>query len=101
MPIIAWFNRAPTDASAFDKAVTVNGTPAGGAWIWEKFGHAGAAVEAHNRPQHYWPAHAQIRVTAPLSGVSAGRGLAFDDSLTLSISTGAATSRPSTAAPNA
>lgn len=66
MPIIAWFNRAPTDAGAFDKAVmvTVNGKPAGGAWYWEKSGHVGAAVEAHYRPKHYWPVHARIRMTA-------------------------------------
>jgi prepilin-type processing-associated H-X9-DG protein len=92
MPIIAWFNRAPTDLAAFDKAVTVtvNGRPAGGAWFWEKFGHAGAAVEAHYRPQHYWPAHAKIRMDAPLTGATPGSGLAYDDSLTLSVSTGAA-----------
>jgi len=92
MPIIAWFNRAPTDLAAFDKAVTVtvNGRPAGGAWFWEKSGHAGAAVEAHYRPQHYWPPHAKIRMDAPLTGVTPGSGLAYDDSLTLSVSTGAA-----------
>lgn len=103
MSIIAWFTRAPTDASAFDQAVTVtvNGTPAGGPWYWKKSAHAGAVVEPHYRPQHYWPAPAQIRMTAPLKGVSAGRGPAFDDSPTLSISTGARTSRPSTATPNA
>lgn len=94
MPIIAWFDRAPTDAAAFTKAVTatVAGRPAGGAWYWEKSGHQGAAVEAHYRPEHYWPAHAKIRMNAPLKGVSAGRGLAYDDSLTLAISTGAANS---------
>jgi len=92
MPIIAWFNRALTDAAAFDKAVavTVNGRPADGAWVWEKSGHEGATVEAHYRPEHYWPAHAKIRMNAPLKGVSAGTGLAYDDSLTLAMSTGAA-----------
>ena len=92
MPIIAWFDRAPTDAAAFDKAVTVtvNGRPAGGAWFWEKSGHQGAAVEAHYRPELCWPAHAKIRMNAPLKGVSAGTGLAYDDSLTLAMSTGAA-----------
>lgn len=92
MPIIAWFTRAPGDAAAFEKAVavTVNGAPAGGAWYWEKSAHRGAAVEAHYRPQHYWPAHAKIRMNAPVKGLSAGKGLAYDDSLTLSMSTGAA-----------
>ncbi len=92
MPIIAWFDRAPTDASAFDKAVTVtvNGRPASGAWYWQKSGHAGSAVEAHYRMQQYWPAHARIRMDAPVKGLSAGKGLAYDNSLTLSMSTGAA-----------
>ena len=92
MPIIAWFTRAPGDPAAFEKAVavTVNGAPAGGAWYWEKSAHRGAAVEAHYRPQHYWPAHAKIRMNAPVKGLSAGKGLAYDDSLTLSMSTGAA-----------
>lgn len=92
MPIIAWFDRAPTSAAAFEKAVTVtvNGSDAGGVWYWEASGHQGAAVEAHYRPAHYWPAHASIRMNAPVKGLSAGRGLAFDDSLTLAMSTGAA-----------
>lgn len=92
MPIIAWFTHAPSDAAAFEKAVavTVNGAPAGGAWYWEKSAHQGAAVEAHYRPRHYWPAYAKIRMNAPVKGLSAGKGLAYDDNLTLSMSTGAA-----------
>jgi lipoprotein-anchoring transpeptidase ErfK/SrfK len=92
MPIIAWFDQAPTDASAFDAAttVTVNGAPVTGAWYWEKSGHAGSAVEAHYRLNAYWPAHAKILLSLPVKGLSAGAGLAYDDSLTLSISTGAA-----------
>lgn len=92
MPIIAWFDRAPTDISAFDRAatVTVNGLPAGGAWYWQRSGHAGAAVEAHYRTRTYWPGHARIALDAPLTGLSAGAGLAYDDSLTLTMATGAA-----------
>jgi lipoprotein-anchoring transpeptidase ErfK/SrfK len=91
MPIIAQFSRKVTDAHAFDKAVTVtvNGQPADGAWFWVD-SNAGYAMEAHYRPQHYWPAHSKIQMSMPLKGVSAGRGLAFDDSLTLSLDIGAA-----------
>jgi len=92
MPIIAWFDRAPTDASAFAKAttVTVNGKAAGGAWYFERTAHAGAALEGHFRPRGYWPGHATIELNLPVKGLSAGKGLAYDDSLTLSITTGAA-----------
>jgi lipoprotein-anchoring transpeptidase ErfK/SrfK len=92
MPIIAWFNRAPTDAKAFAAAtvVTVNGKRTSGAWYFEHTAHAGAAMEAHYRPATYWSAHSTIKMDLPVKGLSAGKGLAYDDSLTLSISTGAA-----------
>jgi lipoprotein-anchoring transpeptidase ErfK/SrfK len=92
MPIIAWFNVAPTDATAFAKAttVTVNGTKVPGAWYFERTSHAGSAMEAHYRPQSYWPGHAKIHLELPVQGLSAGPGLSFDDSLTLDISTGPA-----------
>jgi lipoprotein-anchoring transpeptidase ErfK/SrfK len=92
MPIIAWFNVAPTDASAFAKVttVTVNGNPVPGAWYFERTSHAGSAMEAHYRPQSYWPGHAKIHLELPVQGLSAGPGLSFDDSLTLDISTGPA-----------
>jgi len=70
--------------------VAVDGAPADGAWYWEKSAHQGAAVEAHYRPRHYWPAHATIGMNAPMKDLSAGKGLVYDDSLTLSMSTGAA-----------
>lgn len=92
MPIIAWFNRKITDATAFQAAtkVTVNGAPAQGAWYFEYTQHAGSVMEAHYRLQTYWPAHARIAMTLPVQGLSAGPGLSFDNSLTLSIGTGAA-----------
>jgi lipoprotein-anchoring transpeptidase ErfK/SrfK len=92
MPIIAWFNRAPTDARAFAAAtsVTVNGKKASGAWYFERTAHAGSAMEAHYRLAGYWPAHAQVQMSLPVKGLSAGKGLSYDDSLTLAISTGAA-----------
>ncbi|MGX7679487.1 L,D-transpeptidase [Jatrophihabitans sp. DSM 45814] len=92
MPIIAWFDRAPTNAKAFAAAttVTVNGRPISGSWYFESTAHAGSAMEAHYRPSTYWPAHAKIQMNLPVNGLTAGPGLSFDDSLTLSISTGAA-----------
>ncbi|MGH3495750.1 MAG: L,D-transpeptidase, partial [Sciscionella sp.] len=89
--IMADFDVAPTDSYAFTHAVTVtaNGRPAGGAWFWQRSGARGVAIEALYRPKSYWPAHARIHVNMPLTGLSAGRGLAYDDSLTLSIATGA------------
>jgi lipoprotein-anchoring transpeptidase ErfK/SrfK len=92
MPIIAFFDVAPTDQKAFNAAtkVTVNGAPAVGNWFFESTAHAGAALEAHWRPQNYWPGHAKIHMDLPVKGVSAGTGLVFDDSLTLDFSTGIA-----------
>jgi lipoprotein-anchoring transpeptidase ErfK/SrfK len=91
MPIIAWFNVAPTNAKAFANAtvVTVNGKAVRGAWYFEHTAHTGSAMEAHYRPVAYWPARAKIDMQLPVKGLSAGRGLAYDDSLTLSIRIGA------------
>ncbi len=91
MPIVAQFSKKITDAHAFDKAVVVkvNGRPADGAWFWVN-SNSGYPMEAHYRPQHYWPAHSKITMNMPLKNVSAGKGLAFDDSLTLEMNIGAA-----------
>jgi lipoprotein-anchoring transpeptidase ErfK/SrfK len=93
MPIIAYLSATITDARAFAKAtrVTVNGSPAQGAWYFEKSAvYQGYPVEAHYRPQDYWPAHASIHLDLPVQGLTAGAGLAFDNSLTLDMSTGPA-----------
>jgi len=92
MPIIAYFDRQVTDATAFEKAtkVTVNGAVVNGAWYWEKSGRKGQALESHYRLRQYWPAHAKINVEMPVKGLSAGAGLSYENSLTLSIATGAA-----------
>ena len=70
MPIIAYFSKKITDASAFEKAVkvTVNGQPAEGAWYFEPSQRQESALEAHYRLKDYWPAHASIQV------VHAGEG---------------------------
>ncbi len=93
MPIILWFNVAPTSSVDFVKntAVTVNGKPAGGAWFWQTSAHPGAKIEAHYRPRSFWPGHATIHVTFPPGGTSAGPGLSFDGQLTsLTMQTGPA-----------
>lgn len=89
--IIAQFDRAPTDSKAFTDAVTVtvDSKPAHGAWYWQRSEIPGYAVEALYRPRKLWPAHSRINARLPLKGLSAGRGLAYDDSLTLSMRTGA------------
>ena len=96
MPIIAYFSRKITDASAFEKAVkvTVNGQPADGAWYFEPSERDEYALEAHYRLKDYWPAHASIQVSMPLKGVPAGPGLVFDNDLDLSMATGAAQLAP-------
>src|SRR5207245_115190 len=86
MPIVLYFSPAPTDAKAFEKAatVTVNGTPADGAWYWEQptadevYAHI---VEAHYRTKDYWPANSVIHVETPIGGLSAGKGLTYSGKL--------------------
>jgi lipoprotein-anchoring transpeptidase ErfK/SrfK len=91
MPLIAQFSKRVQDAHPFDKAVTVrvNGQPANGAWFWVN-SNSGYAMEAHYRLKDYWPAHSKIEMNMPLKGVSAGPGLAYDDSVTLQLNIGAA-----------
>ncbi|MDR1999882.1 MAG: L,D-transpeptidase [Frankiaceae bacterium] len=79
MPIIMRFDASVTDPTALEQAVTVDvdGAPAGGAWYWF------TPTEAHYRLENYWPAGSTITMNAPLRGLSAGQGLAYDDDLTL------------------
>jgi lipoprotein-anchoring transpeptidase ErfK/SrfK len=89
MPIIIYFNKKITDATAFAKAATVkvNGASAKGAWYFET-SPAPNVYEAHYRPQHFWPANSAIAVDLPMKGLSAGANLAYDDSLTLNYQIG-------------
>lgn len=98
MPIVAYFSKKITEAKDFTKAttITVNGQPNAGSWYFETSAIiAGYPIEAHYRPapqpgsaNPYWPAHAAIHMDMKTQGVSAGAGLTFDDSLTLSMATG-------------
>ena len=91
MPIIAFLSRPIGDATGFAKAtrVTVDGRVVHGGWYFErKYGDPGHPIEADFRLQHYWPAHARIHLDLPVKGVSAGKGLAFSDNLTLDFATG-------------
>jgi lipoprotein-anchoring transpeptidase ErfK/SrfK len=90
MPIVAYFSQNITESKAFVQAttVTVNGADAGGAWYFEASGDPTRPMAAHYRPQNYWPADSTIKMNMPVAGLSAGKGLTFDDSLTLSMSIG-------------
>lgn len=90
--VMALFTAAPTDASAFEKAatVTVDGKPADGAWFWEDSTVPSYTTEALYREKGYWPAHSTIDVNLPVEGLSAGTGLQYDDSLTVTFAIGAA-----------
>jgi lipoprotein-anchoring transpeptidase ErfK/SrfK len=92
MPVIAYFTKPISDASAFARAttLTVNGKPATGAWYFERSANPGHPVEAHFRMQNYWPAESKIHISLPVSGLPAGGDFAYDDSLTLDFSTGPA-----------
>jgi lipoprotein-anchoring transpeptidase ErfK/SrfK len=91
MPVIAFFSKKITSGKALQDATTatVNGHPIKGAWYFEFSNYyKGYPIEAHWRPQNYWPAHSQVHIAIPTKGLSAGNGLSFDDSLTLDFSIG-------------
>jgi len=93
MPIIAYIGGRITDGKAFAAAttVTVDGAPAQGAWYFQRSAiYSGYPIEAHYRTRTYWPAHAKIHVDLAVKGQPAGKGMVFDNSLTLDMSTGAA-----------
>jgi lipoprotein-anchoring transpeptidase ErfK/SrfK len=92
MPLIAFLSKKITSGKALQDTTTatVNGTPVQGAWYFEHSSYyKGYPLEAHWRPQDYWPAHAKIHVDIPAKGLAAGNGLSFDDSLTSDFTTGA------------
>jgi lipoprotein-anchoring transpeptidase ErfK/SrfK len=91
MPVIAFFSRKITSGKALQDAtkVTVDGKEITGAWYFEYSSYyKGYPIEGHWRPQDYWPAHSQVHVDIPAKGLSAGKNLAYDDSLTLDFGIG-------------
>ena len=92
MPIIVFFQHRIKSAKDFQAAtkVTANGKPVAGAWYFEGSDYIkGYPVEAHWRPQNYWPAHSKVHVDLPVKGLSGGGDFAFDNSLTLDFYIGA------------
>jgi lipoprotein-anchoring transpeptidase ErfK/SrfK len=86
MPIIVFFSKKITSGKALQQAtkVTVNGQPLTGGWYFEYSSYyKGYPIEGHWRPQNYWPAHSRVHVDIPAKGLSAGKGLTFNDSLSL------------------
>jgi lipoprotein-anchoring transpeptidase ErfK/SrfK len=87
MPIVLYFTPVPKTSRAFTAAakVTVNGQPANGAWYWEQptaYDVQHHIIEAHYRPQNYWPANSRIHVALPIGGLSAGGNLVYSNKLT-------------------
>jgi lipoprotein-anchoring transpeptidase ErfK/SrfK len=92
MPVIAFFSKKITSGKALQDAtkVTVDGKPLDGGWYFEYSNYyKGYPIEGHWRPKDFWPAHSTVHVDIPAKGLSAGNGLAYDDSLTLDFSIGA------------
>jgi lipoprotein-anchoring transpeptidase ErfK/SrfK len=92
MPIIAYFSKKITNASALSTGtkVTVNGAPLKGGWYFEySAANKGYPIEGHWRPEHFWAPHSTVHVDIPMKGKSAGTGLVFDNSLTLDFAIGA------------
>jgi len=91
MPLIAFFSKRIHDAKPLQQltTATVNGKPIKGAWYFETSSYyKGYPIEAHFRPQNFWPAHSRIFIKIPAKGISAGKNLAYDDSLTSEWTTG-------------
>jgi lipoprotein-anchoring transpeptidase ErfK/SrfK len=94
MPVVALFSQRITNGRALAAATTidVNGAPVEGAWYFARSnGEREYPIEGHLRLKDYWPAHAKIHVALATKGLSAGNGMAFDDSPALNFATGART----------
>lgn len=93
MPVVARFSARITDARAFAAATTVtaDGRPLDARWFFLPSTTAGYPMEAHLRPEQYWPAHATIVVRVASAQLSAGTGFGFANGLTAQFTTGAQT----------
>jgi len=93
MPVVAYFSQAVADGRSLQRAtkVEVDGKPVEADWYFTPSTLAGYRLEGHLRMQNYWPAHAKIAVSVPVTGLSAGNGLVYADGFSLRFATGAAT----------
>lgn len=92
LPVIAYFSSI-TDGRAVQAAttVTVDGRPLAVAWYFMRSAAVrGFPVEAHLRPEQFWPAHSTIAVSMKLAGLTAGHGLGFTRDERVQFRTGAA-----------
>jgi lipoprotein-anchoring transpeptidase ErfK/SrfK len=70
MPIMVTFSRPITDRAAVERSLAISSSqPVTGAWYWMD------SKDVWFRPQHYWPAHTQVRFTAHLAGVQGAPGV--------------------------
>lgn len=103
MPIVVYFSAKITEARDFVAATTVkiNGVVNKGFWYFERSAlNAGYPLQGsfipyqadvpsyYNGMQTLWPPNSTVEMAMDTKGVSAGRGLAFDDSLTLHMAIG-------------
>jgi lipoprotein-anchoring transpeptidase ErfK/SrfK len=67
MPIITYFSRKITSAKDWQAktSATINNKPAKVAWYFESSDAGHGPIEAHLRPQKYWPAHSHIHIKFP------------------------------------
>jgi lipoprotein-anchoring transpeptidase ErfK/SrfK len=92
LPVIAYFS-AITDGRAVQQATTVtaDGHRLAAAWYFLRSNAVrGYPIEAHLRPEHFWPAHSTIAVSMKLGGLTAGHGLGFTGNEQVQFRTGAA-----------
>lgn len=91
VPVVAYFSRTFTDARALQRAttVTVDGARTSAQWYFERSEAGNGPIEGHLRPAVYWRAHARVRVDIAARHVEAGRGLTFDDDISVQFTTGA------------
>jgi len=70
MPIMVTFSQPVRDRAAVERSLEVwSSKPVTGAWYWMD------SKDAWFRPEHYWPAHDQVRFTAHLAGVQGAPGV--------------------------
>jgi lipoprotein-anchoring transpeptidase ErfK/SrfK len=78
MPIMVTFTSPIKDRAEVERALAVRSSkPVTGAWYWL------SGTQVWFRPQHYWPAHTRVRLTAHLRGVRGAPGMYGSGNLAL------------------